>query len=88
MASLLYDVLNMVTVGGKIAPYKSSERNLLIQHLDKLKKGDLLLLLRAYPSFWLLFLLKAKGIRFCVRMKDRWLLQVKDFTESLDKYDR
>ena len=85
MASLLYDVLNMVTVDGKIAPYKSSERDLLVQHLDKLEKGDLLLLDRGYPCFWLLFLLKAKGVHFCVRMKDNWWLQVKEFTESQDK---
>ena len=85
MASLLYDALNMVTIDAKIAPYKSSERDLLVQHLDKLGKGDLLLLDRGYPCFWLLFLLKAKGVEFCVRLKDDWWLQVKDFTESPDK---
>ena len=51
MASLLYDVLNMVTVDGQIAPYKSSERDLLVQHLDKLEKGDLLLLDRDTSVF-------------------------------------
>lgn len=85
MGSLLYDVLNLITVDSQIAPYASSERDLLMQHLDKINPGDLLLLDRGYPSFWLLFLLKAKGIEFCVRLKDDWWLKVKDFTESSDK---
>ena len=85
MASMLYDVLNQITIDAQIAPYVSSERDLLMQHLDKLKPGDLLLLDRGYPCFWLLFLLKAKGIEFCVRLKDDWWLKVKDFTESDEK---
>lgn len=85
MGSLLYDVLNLITIDSQIAPYASSERDLLMQHLDKVNPGDLLLLDRGYPSFWLLFLLKAKGIEFCVRLKDDWWLKVKEFTESSDK---
>lgn len=85
MGSLLYDVLNQLTLDSQIAPYASSEGDLLMQHLDHVKPGDLLLLDRGYPSFFLLFLLKAKGIEFCVRLKDDWWLKVKDFTESSDK---
>ena len=85
MASMLYDVLNQVTIDAQIAPYVSSELDLLMQHFDKLKSGDLLLLDRGYPCFWLLFLLKAKKIEFCVRLKDDWWLKVKDFTESNEK---
>jgi hypothetical protein len=82
MGSMLYDVLNQITIDAQIAPYASSERDLLEAHLDKVKTGDLLLLDRGYPCFWLLFLLKAKGVEFCVRLKDDWWLKVKDFTES------
>ena len=85
MASMLYDVLNQITLDAQLAPYASSERDLLMQHLDKIKPGDLLLLDRGYPCFWLLFLLKAKGIEFCVRLKDDWWLKVKDFTDSDEK---
>jgi len=85
MGSLLYDVLNLITIDSQIAPYASSERDLLMQHLDQVKSGDLLLLDRGYPSFWLLFLLKARGIEFCVRLKEDWWLKVKDFTESSEK---
>lgn len=82
MGSMLYDVLNQITIDAQLAPYASSERDLLMQHLDKVKKGDLLLLDRGYPCFWLLFLLQAKGIEFCVRLKEDWWLKVKEFTDS------
>lgn len=85
LGSLLYDALNLVTIDSQIAPYASSERDLLLEHLEYVKPGDLLLLDRGYPSFWLLFLLKAKGIEFCVRLKEDWWLKVKDFTESSEK---
>lgn len=82
MCSMLYDVLNHVTIDAEIAPYSASERDLLIKHLDKVNSGDMLLLDRGYPCFWLLFLLKARGIEFCVRLKDDWWLEVKNFVES------
>ena len=85
MGSMLYDVLNQITIDARLSPYASSERDLLMQHMDKVKTGDLLLLDRGYPCFWLLFLLKARGIQFCVRLKEDWWLQVKDFTESDEK---
>lgn len=85
MGSLLYDALNLITLDSQIAPYASSERDLLMQHLDQVKPGDLLLLDRGYPCFWLLFLMKARGIEFCVRLKEDWWLKVKDFTASSEK---
>lgn len=72
LCSMLYDVLNCVTLDAQMAPYASSERDLLMKHLDRVKSGDLLLLDRGYPSFWLFFYLNAKGIEFCVRLKEAW----------------
>jgi hypothetical protein len=82
IGSMLYDVFNHVTLDARLAPYTNSEQSLLLQHLDKTLPGDLLLMDRGYPSFWLLFLLKARGVEFCVRLKEDWWLQVKEFTES------
>ncbi|HBE42418.1 MAG TPA: IS4 family transposase, partial [Bacteroidales bacterium] len=82
MGSFLYDPINMLTLDAQIAPYASSERELLYKHLEKIKKGDLLLLDRGYPSIALIFLLTARGIRFCMRMKENWWLNVKEFLES------
>lgn len=85
MGSMLYDVLNHLTLDAEIAPYSDSERDLLMLHLDKVHKGDMLLLDRGYPCFWLLFLLSARGTEFCVRLKDNWWLKAKDFVESGDR---
>lgn len=83
--SMLYDVLNHLTIDSEIAPYTCSENELLLKHLEYTNPGDLLLLDRGYPCFWLLFLLKAKKIEFCVRLKENWWLKVKEFSESQDK---
>jgi hypothetical protein len=84
ISSILYDVLNQIVVDGKLAPYNSSERELLIGHLDKLGPRDLLLLDRGYSGKWVLFLLLAKGIDFCVRMNKDWWLDALDFNTSSD----
>lgn len=82
LCSALYDPLNLLTIDAQLAPYTSSERALLDQHLDKINAGDLLLLDRGYPSIALFYKLIARKINFCVRMKDDWWLSVKDFKES------
>jgi hypothetical protein len=80
--SMLYDVFNHLTLDAQLARYTESEQSLLLKHLDKTQSGDLLLLDRGYASFWLFFLLKARGVEFCVRMKEDWWLQVRDFANS------
>ena len=70
VASTLYDPLNLINLDAQIAPFESSERDLLLKHLEKVKQGDLLLLDRGYPSIALFFLLYCKGIDFCIRMKE------------------
>ena len=85
ICSLLYDCLNLVTVDAQLASYSGSEGELLNKHLDKVREGDLLLLDRGYPSYALFFKLRAKGAQFCVRMKDDWWLQIKEFKDSGEK---
>jgi len=80
--SMLYDVFNHLTLDAALAPYTTSEQSLLVGHLDKTSAGDLLLLDRGYPSVWLFFLMKARGLEFCVRMKEDWWLKVRKFAES------
>ncbi len=91
IGSMLYDVLNQITIDAQLAPFKSingkksSERSLLEKHMQKLESGDLLLLDRGYPSFSLFFLLQAMGIEFCVRMKGSWWKEVRSFKKSGEK---
>jgi len=82
LCSILYDPLNLISIDGQIDKYAASERDLLLKHLDKTKPGDLLLLDRGYPCKWLLFLLMAKEVEFCVRMKDDWWTEVNEFVKS------
>jgi hypothetical protein len=82
MGSLLYDVLNQITIDAEMAPYSWSEQDLLLVHLEKVEPGDLLLLDRGYPSHWLFFLLMAKQIHFCIRVPEKWSTIVKDFSQS------
>lgn len=84
LASICYDLLNQIVLDAQIAPYSSCERSLLAKHLDKLGEGDLLLLDRGYPSYWVFFLLSARKIHFCVRMKGYWWKEVEAFQKSTD----
>lgn len=90
-ASMLYDVLNQVTLDARLAPFKnkngkaSGERALLEEHINSMEKDDLLLLDRGYPSFLIFFLLAANGVHFCARMKTGWWKEVRNFVESGEK---
>ena len=85
VGSLLFDPLNSISIDSQLASYTTGEIDLLIQHLPYIKEGDVLLLDRGYPCFWLLFLLTAKKIDFCVRLKDDWWKLVKEFNDSHEK---
>lgn len=47
---------------------KVGERQMLFEHLPSLKPNDLLLLDRGYPANWLIAVLIARGIPFCMRV--------------------
>jgi len=51
LVSVLYDVLNRVSLDAILAPGKTNETDLAIQHLKHLKKGDLVTRDRGYASF-------------------------------------
>jgi hypothetical protein len=66
--SQLFDVLNKVTVEAIIAPKSYGERVLAERHLDHTEKGDLLIVDRGYPAFWLFAAILAKEADFCARL--------------------
>lgn len=77
-ASILYDVLNLLTLDGELGPYGIGEKDLLLRHLPIMNPGhDLLLLDRGYPSFALMFELQARGIDYCIRLQEGWWLEVR-----------
>lgn len=82
LGSMLYDVLNLLTLDARLMGFDFGERDLLYQHMSYLKEGDLLLLDRGYPSIAMFYMLKKEKVDFCVRMKENWWLKVKEFSES------
>lgn len=67
--SSCYDLLNEIIVEPAIAPYKMSEYELAVQHLEKLGREDLVVFDRGYGAIWLFFLLKRRGIGFITRIQ-------------------
>jgi hypothetical protein len=65
--SACYDILNEIIIDSGIAPYQTSEYELAVNHLKKLKKEDLVIFDRGYGAVWLFFLLKQKKIDFVSR---------------------
>lgn len=48
--------------------HERGERQFLIEHIDRLSPGDLLLLDRGYPCRWLVAVLNQRAIKFCMRV--------------------
>ena len=80
--SQLFDVLNHLTVHALIRPKEESERSLAAEHLRYAKAGDLILLDRGYPAFWLFAMIRSAGAHFCCRMTERTWDIVRDFAAS------
>ena len=63
-----WDVRRKVVLGWHLAPYRSSERDLLVEVLLPLAAGTVVLLDRGYPSEDVLALLAERGLHVIVRM--------------------
>jgi len=61
-----------------------SERQMLFEHLDSLRRDDLLVLDRGYPARWLVAVLLARGLHFCMRVDDTGFAEVARFRRSGD----
>jgi hypothetical protein len=84
--SILYDVLNLLTLDVELGHYKTSEKELALRHLERISPGkDLLLLDRGYPGRALMFELQAQGIDYCIRMQEDWWLEVRSMLSNGEK---
>ncbi len=81
LLSALYDPVNYLTLDVQTGPTDCNEQDLLLKHLPKVERGDILLLDRGYPGTALFSTLQSKGIHFIVRMREHWL-PVKEFRAS------
>jgi hypothetical protein len=80
--SIIYDVLNCLTIDAQLGKCTSSEKALLEKSLDKLQEGDLLLGDRGYGYNVILHWLKERKIEFCIRLKTGHRKEVKKFALS------
>jgi len=83
--SYLSDALNGVTIDALICPKEIGERILAAEHMKNVTSGDLLLMDRGYPAFWLFALILSKGANFCSRIKEAHWDVVRDFFLSGDQ---
>ena len=81
LLSMLYDPANYMALDVQDDHMDASELQLLLRHLKKVEKDDILLLDRGYPSRYLFSALESKGIQYVVRMKPNWV-PVKKFLKS------
>jgi hypothetical protein len=80
--SLLYDLLNHLTLDARIAPFASHETDLFSDHLSCLYPCDLLLMDRGFAYPWIMFALAARQVNFCIRARAGWWNEAKDFLAS------
>lgn len=57
-----------MTLAAKLYSTDVGERQMLFEHLDKLRRNDLLVLDRGYPACWLFAALLQRGHHFCMRV--------------------
>jgi len=79
--SILYDIYNDLILDAGIAPLKTSERELAVQHIERLtaQKGfgkELIIFDRGYPSYDLMRDLVDKGITFVMRVKRNFNVKI------------
>ena len=72
LLSALYDPVNYLTLDVQTGPTDGNEQDLLLKHLPKVERGDILLLDRGYPGTAVCSgSCESKGIHFIVRMKQQ-----------------
>jgi len=83
--SILYDVLNEIVLDGKLCSIKKAEIHLSYEHFKYAKKGDLIIMDRAYPSFESLYLMAQQEMYVLFRCKISYSNEVKAFYDSMKK---
>lgn len=65
--SLIYDVLNELSIDGKLYPTSFSEMEMLIGQLSSVGPNDVLVMDRGYNAYWFYAILCDLGIKFIIR---------------------
>jgi len=70
--SALVNVSSGLPCDVRIAAYAASERALLLEHLEVIREGDVVVLDRGYPSHEIMQTLIARGIDFLIRVPESY----------------
>lgn len=81
-SSVLYDVLNHYVLDSSLASLNEGERKLALGHLDYVKKSDLIIYDRGYPSTEFIREHFSQKIDFLIRAKLDFNLTIKAFVKS------
>jgi len=84
IAFMMYLPGTEMTLDFELYAPEVSERQMLFEHLPSLKRDDLLVLDRGYPARWLVAVLLARGLQFCMRVDDTGFAEVARFRWSGD----
>ena len=84
-ASCIYDLENDMVITSKITTYNTSERDIAIELIEKLKqmglKNDLILFDRGYPSKKFIAYLEGSGVKYLMRVKNQSMKEINEAME-------
>ncbi len=89
--SVLYDVLNQITIHATLDPFRTAEKDMAVEHIQELVKfdseikdkfEDLLMFDRGYPSAFLIFFLSHHKKHFLMRSHHAFINEVKTAVKS------
>lgn len=83
--SSCYDVLNEIILDTQLETLQVNEMNQAVRHLDKLSKGDLVIIDRGYAATWFYYILKIKRLDFVNRVPKQFLKNFEEFRLSNEK---
>jgi len=81
-SSVLYDVLNHITLDSSLNNLKQGERQLALGHRNQWRKNDLIIYDRGYPSYDFKYEHIKSGIDYLIRTTTSYSNVVKSFVES------
>lgn len=84
--SVLFDVLNQLTLHACLYPFNASERDMAIEHILNYKTNDdfkdLFIFDRGYPSTFKMFFMKEHKKHFLMRVQEQFLKEINDVVAS------
>ena len=81
--SSCYDVLNEIILDTQLETLQVNEMNQAVRHLDKLSKGDLVIIDRGYAAVWFYYMLHLNELDFVNRVPKQFIKDAEDRFEQL-----